>query len=271
MWEFVVKFFEYAPFYIGLVLIPAIIRTFIDTAVIKIPSSNFLLPPSKSELSVRNKMDIKYEDAFSSVVSSSLYAPLVEEMVFRASPYIFLGLPGLVVGNIVWILAHPSWQLRYVTGLPTEKKVAFTANTIFYYACASVFFSMPWLDGYGLIAIAYHMLHNGLLTLGGIFSEVEFPAPWKKEDSEFFRESRGLKKKLEERFFRDTNPPEEEINVEEEMDVDIGDKKFFKELSKKSISQKKSVPAKQVKRDSVKSKSVADARVDETLWAFWLK
>jgi len=258
MWDILIKFFEYALLYVALVLVPAIIRTFIDTVIIKIPSSSFMLPPSNS------KFTVKYEDAFASIVGTALYAPLVEEIVFRAAPFIFLGFPGLVVGNFVWVLAHPSWQLKYLSGMPTKTKVAFTANTIFYYSSAAIFFSIPWIQGYGILSIIYHIFHNGVIVLGGIFSEIELPAPWKKEESEFFKESRGVKKQLEKRFFRDTNPPEEEIDVDE-LDIEIGNEKFFKEISKPSIiAEKKTI------QKPTKTASKAAATVNEDMWRFWL-
>lgn len=243
--EVLYKFFEYGVLYVLLVLIPAIVRTFVDVAVIKIPTSSFQLPPSKISLF------IKFEDIYASLVSTALVAPLTEELIFRGVPYLLLGIPGIVVGNAVWILAHPSWQLRYITGTPLWKRVAFTLNAIFYYTCTAVFFSLPWIQGYPIFSIAFHMLHNGVITLGGIFSEIEIPAPWKKEEAEFFKESRGLKKKLEERFFKDTNPPEEE----EELDVDISERKFFKEFP---VEQKQKVIVKNV------------AKIDEDAWKFWL-
>jgi len=265
MWDYLVKFFEYMPLYLGLVLVPALIRSVIDTVVIKINPSTFELPPSKPRNEI---LSVRYEDAFASFVGTALYAPLVEEIVFRAVPYTLLGLAGLVVGNIVWILAHPSWQLRYVSDLPLKQKLAFTANTIFYYGCASVFFSIPWLQGYGLLAIAYHMAHNGILTLGGIFHEIEFPAPWKKEEAEFFRESRGLKRKLEEQFFRDTKPIPVEVD-EEELDVDFS-REFFKEI--KEIKKKAVVAEEEVKTKpagKTKKAQTAVARVADDEWLFW--
>lgn len=260
MWDLLYKIVEYIPLYIALVLVPAIVRTFIDTAIIKIPPSSFQLPPSKSSLSIR------YEDAFSSFVGSALYAPLVEEIVFRGAPYQFLGTSGLVIGNIVWILAHPSWQLRYISGTPTKTKIAFTLNTIFYYTCAAIFFTLPWLQGYGILSILFHTFHNGIITLGGIFSEIELPAPWKKEEGMFFKESRGVKKKLEEHFFKDTNPPEEPI--EEEIDIDLNDRKFFREISKKVSA---GMVEKRVKTPAKVSAQKVIAKVDEDLWGFWVK
>jgi len=257
MWDYIYKFFEYMPLYLGLVLVPALIRTVIDTVVIKIRPSTFELPPSKPKESL---LSVKYEDAFASFVGTALYAPLVEEIVFRACPYMFLGLTGLVVGNIVWILAHPSWQLRYVSGLPLRQKVAFTLNTIFYYTCAAIFFSIPWIQGYGLLAVMYHMFHNGVLTLGGIFNEIEFPAPWKKEEAEYFRESRGLKRKLEERFFEDTNPPEEPVE-EEILDVDF-ERKFFKDVEKVVSAEKRPIKVK-------KEQTAVAKAVDDEEWLFW--
>jgi len=258
MWDYLYKFFEYMPLYLGLVLVPALIRTFIDSVVIKIRPSTFELPPSKPKNEI---LTVKYEDAFASFVGTALYAPLVEEIVFRAVPYIFLGFAGLVVGNIVWVLAHPSWQLRYVSGLSLKQKLAFTANTIFYYSCAAVFFSIPWLQGYGLLSIAYHMMHNGLIVLGGIFHEIEFPAPWKKEEAEFFREPRGLKKKLEERFFKDTKLIPVEVD-EEEIDVDF-ERGFFKEIKRVSESVEKPIKA------TTKRTQTTVARAVDDEWLFW--
>ncbi|HDH45034.1 MAG TPA: hypothetical protein ENG66_06570 [Thermococcus sp.] len=255
MWEYFYKFFEYAPLYIGLVLVPAIIRTVVDAVIIKIPPSTFSLPPKQE----RSIMFISYEDAFSTFVGTALLFPLYEEIVFRACPYIFLGLTGLIIGNAVWILAHPSWQLRYVSGLPLNKKIGFTLSTVFYYSCCAIFFSIPWLQGFGLLSVAYHMIHNGILTLGGIFTEVELPAPWKKEESEYFRESRGLKKKLEEKFFKDTKPSEEVEEEEEELDIDIG-RKFFREI--REIEK----PV-EVRRQEV-AKRVAVMKIDDD-WLFW--
>jgi len=260
MWDYLVKFFEYMPLYVGLVLVPALIRTVIDTAIIQIRPSTFDLPPSKPR-EEKSILMIRYEDAFASFVGTALYAPLIEEIVFRACPYFLLGLSGLIVGNIVWILAHPSWQLRYVSGLPLKKKIAFTINTIFYYSCASIFFSIPWVQGYGLLAIVYHMAHNGILTLGGIFHEIEIPAPWKKEEAEFFKESRGLKKKLEERFFKDTKPSKVPVDLEEELDVDF-EKRFFKELEE-GVKEEQTP-----KRKTVVKKTVAKA-VEDDEWLFW--
>lgn len=258
MWDYLVKFFEYMPLYVGLVLVPALIRTVIDTTVIRINPSSFDLPPSRPRESV---LTIKYEDAFASFVGTALYAPLIEEIVFRASPYLILGSGGLIVGNAVWVLAHPSWQLRYISGLPLKKKIAFTINTIFYYACAAIFFSIPWIQGYGLLAIAYHMMHNGILTIGGIFHEMEFPAPWKKEEAEFFRESRGFKKKLEERFFRDTKPYKVPVELEEELEADF-ERKFFRDLEKeiKDVQTRK--------KETLVKKAVAKA-VEDDEWLFW--
>lgn len=262
MWDILIKFFEYAPLYVALVLVPAIIRTFIDTVIIKIPASAFMLPPSD-----KKQLTVKYEDAFASVVGTALYAPLVEEMVFRGAPYIFLGFPGLVIGNFIWVLAHPSWQLKYLSGMPTKTKLAFTANTIFYYSCAAIFFSIPWIEGYGILSVIYHIFHNGFIVLGGIFSEVELPAPWKKEESEFFKESRGVKKQLEKRFFRDTNPPKEEINVDE-LDIEIGNEKFFREVS--GVKPRTEVKKKPAQVKARKATPKAAASVNEEMWRFWL-
>ena len=255
--DLVIKFFEYIPYYVLLVLVPAIVRTLIDTIILKIPSSCFELPSS------RISMFIKFEDVYASFVSVALVAPLLEELLFRAVPYALLGFTGLILGNIVWVLAHPSWQLRYVSGFPLKTKLGFLANTVFYYSCAAVFFTIPWLQGYGLLAIIYHIAHNGILTLGGVFSEIEFPAPWKREDAEFFRESRGLRKKLEEKFFVDTNAERGEDVGEDEQIVDF-DRKFFKEV----VKYKPTMDVKTKPTNPTTAKTVAKTDIGDD-WLFW--
>jgi len=144
------------------------------------------------------------------------------------------------------------------------QKIGFTISSAAYYICAAIFFSIPWVQGFGLLAIVYHMMHNGVLTLGGIFSEIELPAPWKKEDVEYFREARGVRKKIEEHFFRDTKPAEDIEEEEEDLDMDIEDRKFFKDIVKVEPKRKKAV-----EEEAVAKRVAANVAKIEDDWLFW--
>jgi len=123
---------------------------------------------------------LAYETAFKEFVITSMYYPLLEEIMFRALPLLFCGEIGLIIGSFVWVLMHPAWQLTYLREFPLSKKILFTATTAFYYACCAVFYGMMWLAGAGVAAILYHMIHNGWLTLADLIKKIEVPTPWKK-------------------------------------------------------------------------------------------
>jgi membrane protease YdiL (CAAX protease family) len=161
--EILYYFIHYLPGYVGLVLVPAVIRVLIERALgIKIE------PVSSIH---------DYEAGFRSVVLHVLYYPFFEEVFFRGIPLLLFGMPGLVVGSIVWALLHPVSQLQLVRNNPVSKKILFTITTSFYYLCCAVFYSMVWL-GSGVVAFLYHSMHNGLVVLTEYLREI--PPPWYK-------------------------------------------------------------------------------------------
>lgn len=157
------NFIRYLPGYVGLVLVPAVIRVLAERALgirIELVSSIH-----------------DYESGFKSFVLHVLYYPFFEEVFFRGVPLMLFGLPGLVAGSIVWALLHPVSQLQLVRSNPVSKKILFTITTSFYYACCAVFYSMVWL-GSGVVAFLYHSVHNGLIVLTEYLREI--PPPWFK-------------------------------------------------------------------------------------------
>ena len=153
-------FFYYLPGYLGLVLVPAVIRVLAERAL------GIRIEPVSS---VHD-----YETGFRSFVLHVLYYPFFEEVFFRGIPLILFGLPGLIIGSAVWALLHPVSQLQLVRGNPVSKKVLFTITTSFYYACCAVFYSMVWLAS-GIVAFLYHSMHNALILLTEYLREVELP------------------------------------------------------------------------------------------------
>jgi membrane protease YdiL (CAAX protease family) len=156
-------FIRYFPGYVGLVLVPAVIRVLAERALgirIELVSSIH-----------------DYESRFKSFVLHVLYYPFFEEVFFRGVPLMLFGFPGLIAGSIVWALLHPVSQLQLVRSNPVSKKILFTITTSFYYACCAVFYSMVWL-GSGVVAFLYHSMHNGLIVLTEYLREI--PPPWFK-------------------------------------------------------------------------------------------
>jgi len=166
---------SYFPYYVILVLVPMLIRLGLERLV-GINPDIFQTKVGMPDL----LPTLAYETAFKEFVITALYYPLLEELMFRALPLLFCGDIGLIVGSVVWVLMHPAWQLTYLRGFPLSKKIFFTATTAFYYASCAVFYGMIWLSGAGVVAILYHMIHNGWLTLADIIKKVEVPTPWKK-------------------------------------------------------------------------------------------
>lgn len=187
MWDIVVKALYFFPWYVALTLVPALIHSLV---VYKLG-----LEPESFEQSVyglfKRLLSGSYEGAFRDLVLMVFYFPLFEELVFRGLPYLLFGLPGVVVGSFVWVLMHPAWQLQYLSNRSLGKKLAFTLSATAYYALTATFYSMVWLSGAGLVAILYHMFHNGWLTLADMAKRVELPAPWKK--SRYVRPAEGFK------------------------------------------------------------------------------
>lgn len=137
-------FLSYLPHYIYLVLVPAIVR-----------------------LLVEDWLGVKYypvifsivldDDKLRFLVYSVVVAPLLEEILFRGLPLYFFGIYGLILGSVAFILLHPLWQVKYV--LP-EYRLKMFLTSLIYYIPSTVFFCLPWINGEGLVAVVYHMLHN---------------------------------------------------------------------------------------------------------------
>ena len=173
-WTLLYQMLYYFPWYVGLVLIPMAIRVTIERAIGIRPETfedrvNPLLP-----------INMSYEAAFRTITITVFYYPLFEELLFRGLPYLFFGTLGVIIGSLVWVIMHPAWQLQYLSAYPLRKKLIFTATSTGYYVANAVFYAMMWLNGAGLAAILYHIIHNGWLTLGDIIKEIELPAPWKR-------------------------------------------------------------------------------------------
>jgi len=173
-WTLLHQMLYYFPWYVGLVLIPMVARVTIERAVGIRPET------FEDRVSPLLPMDMSYEAAFRTITITVFYYPLFEELLFRGLPYLFFGTLGVVIGSVVWVVMHPAWQLQYLSAYPLRKKIVFTLTSSGYYVANAVFYSMMWLNGAGLAAILYHVIHNGWLTLGDIIREVELPAPWKK-------------------------------------------------------------------------------------------
>jgi len=164
--DVIAQFLYYFPSYVALVLVPAIIRALVEKYILGIDHRVF-----SSAVVEALRSSVTYEDAFRAFAVTALFAPLFEEVVFRGIPMMLLGLPGIFVGSAVWVLMHPAWQLQYLRGEPLWKRVGFTLTSAFYYALNAAFYAMLWINGAGLVAILYHMFHNGWLTLVDVTSE----------------------------------------------------------------------------------------------------
>ena len=174
-WTLLYQMLYYFPWYVGLVLIPMVFRIVIEKSI-GVRPEDFETKISSPLLPI----NMSYEAAFRTVILSVLYYPLFEELLFRGLPFFFFGYLGVVLGSIVWITMHPAWQLQYLSDFSLKKKIIFTITSSAYYTANAVFYSMMWLNGAGLCAILYHIIHNGWLTLGDIIREVELPTPWKR-------------------------------------------------------------------------------------------
>ena len=195
----------FLPGYLGLVLVPAIIRSLVERALGIAPELYGRAVGSSHHAHScgnggngrhgkgrargryrRYAHQIEEEGLFARIAIDVLYYPFFEEVFFRGVPLLIMGLPGLVVGSAVWIVLHPVWQVKLVEHLPPRKKALFLLTCSSYYASCAAFYSMVWLASpplTGVVAFVYHSLHNALVTLSAYLREL--PPPWKK--SEFVR------------------------------------------------------------------------------------
>ncbi len=166
MHDVLIEIVYWFPWYVLLVLVPLAVRMAVERAI-GIRAEVFYYPPSTGAIS--------YELAFADLVRTGLYYPIFEELLFRGLPLFFFGVPGLIAASAVWVLLHPAWQLRYLSGFPLWKKIVFTLTTSGYYASSAILYSMMWLQGAGAIALVYHVGHNVVFTALDILREVELP------------------------------------------------------------------------------------------------
>jgi len=182
----------YFPYYVVLVLVPAVIRAIIEDALKIRYYEDSILDP-------RFSASIDTTSLYRSMVTSGLYFPLFEEVFFRLIPLYFLGPYGLIMGDAVWVLMHPTWQLEKVEE-EGWRKLVFFLTTAFYYSLGATFYSIAWLNGDGIIAILYHMFHNSFIILASTLQEnmpsIKIPLP--KKEGEFVKVRTGAKKEAEE-------------------------------------------------------------------------
>jgi len=235
-WTLAYQLLYYFPYYVGLVLVPMVIRVLIERSI-------GIRPEMFESRIVPLPINMSYETAFRTIVLTVLYYPLFEELVFRGLPFLLFGTIGLAVGSTVWVVMHPSWQLQYISELPLRKKLMFTATSSGYYIANAVFYGMMWVNGAGLAAILYHIFHNGWLTLGDIIKEVELPTPWKKyryirKRPAVAEESKAPSPRLFRLFRRNQKPKIEEKDAEHGEEEELGtplELKFVVRKTKRSL------------------------------------
>jgi membrane protease YdiL (CAAX protease family) len=159
MIEILLAMLYYLPYYIILVLIPALIMGIV------------LRKLGISTESIEDPTQL-----YNSVVITGLYFPLFEELVFRGATLLIFGFQGLVIGNIIWVMLHPTHQLREIE---TEewKKTIFFLSSLLFYSLSAVFYSIIWLDGNGIVAILYHCAHNTFFTLADSIKDIKWRLP----------------------------------------------------------------------------------------------
>ncbi len=97
----------YFPYYVALVLVPSLIRAIVEDALKIRYYEDCIFDP-------RYFASVDATALYRSIVISGLYFPLFEEIFFRLVPLYFLGFYGLILGNIVWVAMHPTWQLEKI-------------------------------------------------------------------------------------------------------------------------------------------------------------
>lgn len=154
----IIDLLYYFPFYIILVFIPMLITFAIER-----------------KIGIITVESIDYPKFYNSIVIIGLYFPIFEELLFRAAMLYFFGITGLIFGNIVWILLHPTWLLKSCIVEERWKKMVFFITSVIKYSFSAIFFSMPWLDGKGVVSIIYHCGHNLMSVTLDTLDEWESP------------------------------------------------------------------------------------------------
>jgi hypothetical protein len=95
----------------------------------------------------------------------TLIGPFFEELFFRGFPMLVLGgLPGLVIGSIVWIAAHIPSRYTLVEAYPRLKRAAYLITYVTVLILSSAFYITAWILN-GATAILYHVIHNTIAVL----------------------------------------------------------------------------------------------------------
>jgi hypothetical protein len=76
-----------------------------------------------------------------------------EEIIFRYFPYAYFGLPGVVVGSIIWGILH-----IYNRGITKQEKLLY----LVYYISVSIFFIYAFIVDI-FAPLFYHVLHNVMI------------------------------------------------------------------------------------------------------------
>jgi membrane protease YdiL (CAAX protease family) len=127
-----------------------------------------------------------FESGLEQIVVTGLYYPLFEEMVFRGLPYLLgFGVIGVGLGTAIWVLLHPVWRLKMLpVNAETGTKLKMFTIDIVDYSIAGAWLSWLWLNGWGVLAVAYHIFHNFLVVAPQVFPEgfewlsSKFKLPW---------------------------------------------------------------------------------------------
>jgi len=114
-----------------------------------------------------------FESGLEQIVVTGLYYPLFEEMVFRGLPYLLgFGVIGVGLGTAIWVLMHPVWRLKMLpVNADTGTKLKMFTIDIVDYSIAGAWLSWLWLNGWGVLAVAYHIFHNFLVVAPQVFPE----------------------------------------------------------------------------------------------------
>ena len=114
-----------------------------------------------------------FETGLEQIVVTGLYYPLFEEMVFRGLPYLLgFGVIGVGLGTAIWILMHPVWRLKMLpVNADTGTKLKMFAIDIVDYSIAGAWLSWLWFNGWGVLAVAYHIFHNTVVISPEVFPE----------------------------------------------------------------------------------------------------
>ena len=115
-----------------------------------------------------------FTEYFESIVFSVLVAPVLEESVFRGF-WLLVHPYAIWFGTLAWALAHPFTRFyRYFDYLPNRVVIPIIAILSAGYLSAGAFLTIVWLRGlpWGVLAVAFHALHNGIIVLSSLIQDL---------------------------------------------------------------------------------------------------